>query len=132
VRDIHADIHFVDTGLTPPLPVTLRYTHCQAAYNDWYPTDWLGFTPTNQELVNDYRILGLLPRLGEFGEAGTIWEHGRDTPALQALFEHAKAALQAKRNATLAAKGEPGYGGRRRLLAAGGAAAAAAVAAAQR
>jgi hypothetical protein len=119
VRDIHADIHFIDNGLTPPQPVTLRYTHCQAAYNDYYPTDWFGFTPKNQELVNDYRILGLLPRLGEFGASGTIHQQGRDTPALAALFTHLTASLQDKRNASLVAKGVEGYGGRRRLLLAG-------------
>ncbi len=106
IRDIHVEIHFIDNGLSPPLPVTLRYTHCQAAYNDYYPTDIVGFTPINQELVNDYRILGLIPRLGEFGRSGSLWEHGRETPALKALLRAAIQRLEAKANATNAAKGE--------------------------
>jgi len=104
IRDIHVDIHFVDGGLSPPLPVTLRYTHCQAAYNDYYPTDVFGFTPINQELVNDYRLLGLLPRLGQFGRSGSLWTHGRETPALKALLTRAITRLEAKANATNAAK----------------------------
>ena len=100
IRDIHVDIHFTDAGLTPPKDVTLRYTHCQAAYNDYYPTDWVGFTPKNQELVNDYRILGLIPRLGEFGNSGSLWEHGRETPALKSLVVAAVKRLEAKANAT--------------------------------
>ena len=114
IRDIHVDIHFIDGGLSPPLPVTLRYTHCQAAYNDYYPTDPVGFTPTNQELVNDYRLLGLLPRLGEFGESGSLWVHGRETPALKAFLGAAVARLEAKANATNAAKAGLEGGGERR------------------
>lgn len=104
IQDIHVEIHFIDGGLDPPLPVTLRYTHCQAAYNDYYPTDPVGFTPINQELVNDFRLLGLLPRLGEFGESGSLWTHGRETPALKALLERVIGRLEAKANATNAAK----------------------------
>lgn len=111
IQGIWFEIHFLDEGLSPPLPVTLRYTHCQSAYNDWYPFDPFGFTPLNQELVNDWRILGTLPRLGQFGLSGTLYEHGRDTPALLALLTHFKNGLMAKRNETLALKGEEGYGG---------------------